>query len=77
MVLTLLKYQPVKPLIRTNTYTVGNCPSGELSGYALRLIDALGKDRESRAYRCLGSSDIVEQAVAGLRGEVEGESTDG
>ena len=26
-------YQPVNPLIRTNTCTVGNCPGGELSGY--------------------------------------------
>ena len=26
-------YKPMKPLIRTNTYTVGNCPGGELSGY--------------------------------------------
>ena len=25
-------YKPVKPLFRINTYTVGNCPGGALSG---------------------------------------------
>ena len=28
-------YQPVKPLIKTNTCMVGNCPGGELSRYDL------------------------------------------
>ena len=26
-------YQPVKPLIKTNANTVGNCPGGQLSRY--------------------------------------------
>ena len=29
-------YHGIKPLIRTNTCTVGNCPGGELSGYAYK-----------------------------------------
>ena len=31
-------YQPVKPLIRTNTWTVGNCPGGELSWWGVVLV---------------------------------------
>ena len=31
-------YQLVKPLIRTNTCMVGNCPGGELSGYGFKDI---------------------------------------
>ena len=30
---TTTHYQPVNPLIETNTCMVGNCPGGELSGY--------------------------------------------
>ena len=35
-------YQPVKPLMRTNTYTVGNCPGRELSGYGSELFNVIG-----------------------------------
>ena len=33
--LTTNHYQPLNPLIRTNTYMIGNCPGGYLSGYKL------------------------------------------
>ena len=31
-------HQPVKPFVRTNICPVGNCPGGELSGYAYRWL---------------------------------------
>ena len=48
--------QPINPLMRTNAYMVGNCPSGELSRYGLTSVffppPPQEKKSGAKAYLC-------------------------